>query len=201
MKLSRVFLLIGLAPCATACFAGLIGSSLEENKKTFDKTREVRPYEEKIGDVNFKTISFKFLYDQKNGEERALTLRFYEGKCVAVLTTTEVGKKFKEGEAQRLWEAEFGAEKFEVIKPKEGFYKGERGSVMLAGESENSRDTILLMDGRFYNKAFSDAEQATAQKQKKEGWSFRIGGGNNANIYSRSGQWLGYINNNSAWSE
>ena len=201
MKVIRVPLLVALALTPMIGSAGLIGSSVEENKKTFDKTREVRPYEEKIGDINFKTISFKFPYDQKTGEERALTLRFYEGKCVAVLTATEVGKHFEEGKAQKLWEAEFGDEKFEVVKPKEGFYKGDRGNVMLVGKNQKGRDTILLMDGRFYDKAFPDAEQANAQKQKKEGWSFRIGGGNNANIYSRSGQWLGYINNNSAWNE
>lgn len=201
MKLSRVFLLFGLASYPLFCFAGLIGSSFEENKKTFDKTREVRPYDETINEIKFKTISFKFPYDQTTGEERGLTLRFYEGKCVAVLTTTEVGKKFEKGKPDKLWEAEFGTEKFEVIKPKEGFYRGDRGNVMLVGENEKGRDTILLMDGRFYDKAFPEAEMTTAQKQKKEGWSFRIGGGNNANIYSRSGQWLGYINNNSAWNE
>ena len=113
----------------------LIGSSLEENKKTFDKTREVKPYDEKIEEMNFKTISFNFPYDKETGEKRGMTLRFYEGKCVAVLATTEVGKRFEKGKAEKLWEAEFGTEKFEVIKPKEGFYRGDRGNVMLVGQS------------------------------------------------------------------
>lgn len=196
-----VFYLVGLALCSTTCFAGVIGSSFEEHKKAFDKTREVRPYDETINELKFKTISFIFPFNQTTGEKRCLTLRYYEGKCVAVLTTTEVGKKFEKGKSNELWEAEFGTEKFEVIKPKEGFYRGDRGNVMLVGENEKGRDTILLMDGRFYDKAFPETEATTAQKQKKEGWSFKIGGGNNANIYSRSGQWLGYINNSSAWNE
>ena len=199
MKINGVLLLVTILSHPLFCFAGLIGSSLEENKKTFDKTREVRPYDEKIDEISFKTISFNFPYDKVTGEKRGMTLRFYEGKCVAVLTTTEVGKKFEKGKFEKLWEAEFGTEKFEVIKPKEGFYRGDRGNVMLVGENEKGRDSILLMDGRFYDKAFPETEQTTAQKPKKEGWSLRIGGGNNANIYSRSGQWLGYINNNSAW--
>ena len=56
-----------------------------------------------------------------------LTARFFEGKCVAVLLSTEKGKKFEKGKQQTLWESEFGTEKIETIKPQEGFYQGERG--------------------------------------------------------------------------
>jgi len=70
VKLSRVPLLVVLAFHPLFCFAGLIGSSLEENKKTFDKTREVKPYDEKIEEMNFKTISFNFPYDKETGESR-----------------------------------------------------------------------------------------------------------------------------------
>ena len=95
---------------------------------------------------------------------------------MAVLLSTEKGKKFEQGKQQTLWESEFGTEKFETIKPQEGFYQGERGNVMMTGPNEKGRDTILLMDGRFYDKAFSDNSKNTAQKSKKEGWSLRIGG-------------------------
>ena len=193
---SLFVLSLGIVPLATA---GLIGSSFEQSKKIFDSTREVRPYDEEIDGIKFKTFSFKFTSDKETGEKRGLTARFFEGKCVAVLLSTEKGKKFEKGKQQTLWESEFGTEKFETIKPQEGFYQGERGNVMMTGLNEKGRDTILLMDGRFYEKAFSDNSKNTAQAPKKEGWSLRIGGGNNANIYTRSGQWIGYINSNSAW--
>lgn len=201
MKKWEATLLIIITTMPLICFAGQIGSSFEENKKIFDGTREVRPYDEEIDGVKFKTFSFKFPYNKKTGESRGLTLRFHEGKCVAVLNTTEIGKRFEKDKAQQLWEAEFGTEKFEIIKPKEGFYKGDKGNVMLVGENEKGRDTILLMDGYFYAKAFPETQQTTAAESKKKDWSLRIGGGNNASIYSRNGQWLGYINNNSAWDD
>ena len=57
---------LGVAPFATA---GLIGSSFEKQKKFFDSTREVRPYDEEIDGIKFKTISFRFTADEKTGEE------------------------------------------------------------------------------------------------------------------------------------
>jgi len=199
MALACLFVLsFGVMPLATA---GLIGSSFDKQKKFFNSTREVRPYDEEIDGIKFKTISFRFTADEKTGEERVLILRFFEGKCVAVLLSTEKGKRFEKGKQQTLWESEFGTEKFETIKPQEGFYQGERGNVMMASINEKGRDTILLMDGRFYEKVFSEKSEQTAQAPKKAGLTYLYGGGNKVNLYTRGGLWLGQINGKSAWDD
>ena len=189
---------LGVAPFATA---GLIGSSFEKQKKFFDSTREVRPYDEEIDGIKFKTISFRFTADEKTGEERVLILRFFEGKCVAFLYSTEKGKRFEKGKQQELWKSEFGAEKFETIKPQEGFYQGGRGNVMIATINDQRRDIIMLMDGRFYEKVFSEKSEYTAQAPKKEGLTYLYGSGNRVNLYTRGGLWLGQINGKSAWDD
>jgi hypothetical protein len=194
------FFVLSLAVSPIA-IAGLIGSSFEQSKKIFDSTREVRPYDEEIDGLKFKTISFKFNPDKGATEERVLTARFFQGKCVAVLLSTEKGKRFEKGKQQTLWESEFGTEKFETIKPQEGFYQGERGNVMMASVNEKGRDTILLMDGRFYEKVFSEKTEHTAQAPKKEGLTYLYGSGNRVNLYTRGGLWLGQINGKSAWDD
>jgi len=189
---------LGVVPLATA---GLIGSSFEQSKEILDSTREVRPYDEEIDGIKFKTFSFKFTYDKETGEERGLTVRFFDGKCVAVLYSTEKGKRFEKEKQQTLWESQFGNEKFETIKPQEGFYQGERGNIMMTSVNKKGRDTILLMDGRFYEKVFSEKTEHTTQAPKKEGLTYLYGSGNRVNLYTRGGLWLGQINGKSAWDD